>query len=329
MTVFDGIRFNGKHSYRDYGMWTSKPPDFGVPETKTRMVDIPGADGLLDLTEAAGGTIRYGNRQLQFVFMSEVNADERDALRDLLNNEIHGQFVTVIADCDPEWYYEGRASVSFTDISRFKMKINISVDAQPYKLAHEMTEISVGAESFDQVDIYIGKGTNEQVGSSIFYDLGNISGMSKLVLSWDADCPKVGPLSVTVTDGVHSYVSSNFAYSDFGLEIAVSALSTAGVVTTDVSKVILSGIRFAKLYKRSSAGAMLTVINDRMPVVPYWENPNSGSIVVHVNGQPFTIETGEKYDPDIIFEPGENELALTSASVPAEPLVVRFRKGRL
>ena len=327
MTVFDGIRFNGKHSYRDYGMWTSKPPDFGVPETKTRLVDIPGADGLLDLTEAAGGTIRYGNRQLQFVFMAEVNADERDALRDLLNNEIHGQFVTVIADCDPEWYYEGRASVSFTDISRFKMKINISVDAQPYKLAHDMTEIAVGAESFDQVDIYIGHGTNAQVGSSIFYDLGNISAMSKLVFSWDVNCPLVGPLSLSISDGTNSYTTSSFAYDDYGVEVAISELSSLD--TTSIKRVVLSGIRFARLYKRSAAGALLTVINDRMPVVPYWENPNSGSIVVHVNGQPFTIGAGEKYDPDIVFEPGENELALTSASVPADPLVVRFRKGRL
>lgn len=329
MTVFDGIRFNGKHSYRDYGMWTSKPPDFGVPETKTRLVDIPGADGLLDLTEAAGGTIRYGNRQLQFVFMAEVNADERDALRDLLNNEIHGQFVTVIADCDPEWYYEGRAAVSFTDISRFKMKINISVDAQPYKLAHDMTEIAVGAESFDQVDILVGQGTNAQVGSSIVYDIGNVSNMTRLFWAWDSNCPHVGPISITITDGTNSYVIPNVDYNWRSYGATISELNTAGVDTTSIKKVILSGIRFARLYKRSAAGALLTVINDRMPVVPYWENPNNGSIVVHVNGQPFTIGTGEKYDPDIVFEPGENELAFTSASVPADPLVVRFRKGRL
>ena len=329
MTVFDGIRFNGKHSYRDYGMWTSKPPDFGVPETKTRMVDIPGADGLLDLTEAAGGTIRYGNRPQQYVFMAEVNADERDALRDLLNNEIHGQFVTVIADCDPEWYYEGRASVSFTDISRFKMKINISVDAQPYKLAHDMTAIEVGAESFDQADIFVGHGIAAQIGFSAVYDVGNVSAMSKLIVKWDEDCPQVGPISLNITDGTNTYVDSTIEYVDYSVEVPISSLSSASVDTTSITKVLLSGIKYAKVYKQSAAGALLTVINDRMPVVPYWENPNSGSIVVHVNGHPFTIETGEKYDPDIVFEPGENELALTSASVPSDPLVVRFRKGRL
>ena len=326
MTIFDGVRFNGKHSYRDYGMWTSMPPDFGVPETKTRLVDIPGADGLLDLTEAAGGTIRYGNRQLQFVFMAEVNADERDALRDLLNNEIHGQFVTVIADCDPEWYYEGRAAVSFADISRFRMKINISVDAQPYKLAHEMTEIFVGASSFDQADIYFGPDAAARNDASVFFDVGKVSNMTYLVLRWNNQSPLVGPTSVYISDGTN-YYTTPVDYTDFVAEIPISSLSSLD--TTAISRVILYGIRYAKLYKRTAAGALLTVINDRMPVVPYWENPNSGSIIVHVNGQPFTIATGERYDPDIIFRPGENQLALTSDSVPAEPLVVRFRKGRL
>lgn len=327
MTVFDGIRFNGKHSYRDYGMWTSKPPDFGVPETKMRLVDIPGADGLLDLTEAAGGTIRYGNRQLQFVFMAEVNADERDALRDLLNNEIHGQFVTVIADCDPEWYYEGRAAVSFTDISRFKMKINITVEAQPYKLAHDMTEIEIGADSFAQSDIFFADDARARNDASIFFDVGKVSNMTYLVLRWDANSQQVGPASVYVSDGSNYYGTDNFSYSDYELDIPVTALSELD--TTAIQRVILYGIRDATLYKRTAAGALLTVYNDRMPVCPYWENPNADSVTVHVNGIPFELTPGETINPDIIFKPGENQLALTSDSVPDEPLVVRFRKGRL
>lgn len=329
MTVFDGIRFNGKHSYRDYGMFSGLPtPSFDPPTAKTRFVDIPGADGLLDQTEAAGGVVRYNNRTLSFVFVALVTADERDALRDELTNELHGRNVTVIADSDPDWYYEGRAAVTFDELSRFKMKVNVTVDAQPYKLAHEMTEIPIGAESFDQVDIFVGQGVETQVAFSAIYDVGNVSRMSKLILRWDTSCPKVGPISVNVTDGTDTYVA-NADYSDFAVEIPISTLNTAGVDTTNITKVLLSGIRYVKLYKQSSAGALLTVVNDRMPVCPYWENPNEDSVEVFVNGKTFTIGTGETLNPDIVLDPGENEVAFTSDSVPEEPLVIRFRKGRL
>ena len=329
MTIYDGVRINGKHSYRDYGMFVVRGGiDKGSPNPKTRLIDIPGSDGLLDVTEAAGGTIRYGNRAMNLLFKIRIDEDERAKFQAELDNEIHGQQVTVIFDNDPEWYYEGRATVSYEDVDDWQMKIRILVDAQPYKLAHEMTEIAVGADSFDQVDIFVGQGISSQIGFSAIYDVGNVSAMSKLILSWDNSCPHVGPISINVTDGTDTYVA-DAEYSDYSVEISISALNTAGLDTTNITKVLLSGIRFARLYKRTAAGALLMVENDRMPVCPYWENPNEDSVVVHVNGKPFTIDTGETLNPDIVFDPGENELALTSASVPSDPLVVRFRKGRL
>ena len=330
MTIFDGVRINGKHSYRDYGMYAVRGGlDKGTPAPKTRLIDIPGADGLLDLTEAAGGTIRYGNRAMNLLFKVRIDEDVRAQFQAELDNAIHGQLVTVIFDNDPEWYYEGRATVAYEDVDEWQMKVRILVDAQPYKLEHDMTEIAVGADSFNQVDIFIGQGTSAQVGFSAVYDVGNVASMSKLIIRWDEDCPHIGPVSVNVTDGVHTYVDSAVDYDDYGVEISIASLTAADVDATSIAKVLLSGVKLAKFYKQSSAGALLTVINDRMPVCPYWENPNESSVVVHVNGKPFTISTGETVNPDIVLNPGENEVAFTSASVPGDPLVIRFRKGRL
>ena len=207
------------------------------------------------------------------------------------------------------------------------MKIEISVDAQPYKLARDMTNLEIGADSFVQTDIYFGDDANVRNDASIFFDVGNVSGLTNLVLRWDANCPLVGPVSVYISDGSASYSTGSFSYSDYELVIPISALS--GLETTAISRVILYGIRYASLYKRTAAGALLTVYNDRMPVCPYWENPNEDSIVVHVNGHPFTLATGGTQNPDVIFGPGENDIAFTSDDAPAEPLAVRFRKGRL
>lgn len=327
-SIFSGVRFNEKHSFYDYGMFAVKGGlDRGSPAPKTRLVDIPGADGLLDLTESAGGIVRYGNRPMSLLFSVRVDDDRRSALQDELVNDLHGKQVAIVFDDDPDWIYEGRATVAFEDIEDWRMKVRVSVDAKPYKFARDMTELSIGASSFAQDDIFVGRGLEAQVGSSIFYDVGNVSNMSKLVLSWDADCPKVGPLSLSISDGTNSYTTSSFSYSDYGVEVAVSSLSSLD--TTAIKRVVLSGIRFASLYLRSTAVAVLTVVNDRMPVCPYWENPNSGSIALYVNGKYFSLGAGETYNPDIVLNSGENEIALTSASVPTYPLVMRFREGRL
>lgn len=64
--MINGIRFGKYHSYDDFGLILSSvhiPP--AAP--KTNYVDIPGADGQLDLTEALG-CVRYQMREAEFVF---------------------------------------------------------------------------------------------------------------------------------------------------------------------------------------------------------------------------------------------------------------------
>ena len=322
-----GFSLNGKHTYRDYGLYLSEPPDFGSPEPKLRTVDIPGMDGVLDLTESAAGGLKYANRQMRFVFVTEVRREKREALRSALWSDLHGKLVEVIYDLDPEWAFTGRCYVSFSDVLDWKMKIEISVDAQPYKLARDMTSIEIGADSFVQTDIFFGDDANVRNDASVFFDVGNVSGLTNLVLRWDANCPLVGPASVYISDGSAYYSTDSFSYSDYELLIPISALS--GLETTAISRVILYGIRYASLYGRTTAGARLTVYNDRMPVCPYWENPNDDSAVVYVNGHMFTLAPGWTQNPDVVFDPGENEIAFTSDDAPDEPLSIRFRKGRL
>ena len=61
-----GIKFGDYHSYDDFSLiLTSKT--IGTPTPKTEIIDIPGGDGVLDLTEFFG-EVKYNNRQLSFEF---------------------------------------------------------------------------------------------------------------------------------------------------------------------------------------------------------------------------------------------------------------------
>ncbi len=65
-----GIRFGNYHSYDDFKLILSQKT-IGTPSPKTETIDIPGGDGVLDLTDFFG-EVNYNNRILTFEFSSIV-----------------------------------------------------------------------------------------------------------------------------------------------------------------------------------------------------------------------------------------------------------------
>ena len=63
-TSQDGVTFGTLHSRQDLGLIMTEKPKIGSPKPKTITAEIQGADGVLDLTEATTGEVRYSNREL-------------------------------------------------------------------------------------------------------------------------------------------------------------------------------------------------------------------------------------------------------------------------
>ena len=59
-----GVTIGEKHTLKDWNLgWTAIT--LGFPEPKTYELDIQGADGTIDITEAVtGGDVKYKNRSL-------------------------------------------------------------------------------------------------------------------------------------------------------------------------------------------------------------------------------------------------------------------------
>ena len=105
-----------------------------LPTPKTVTVDIKGADGLLDLSEALTGDVIFNNRKLKLTF-ELMNLNAYDELLTEIANTIHGREVNVRFTSDDDYYYTGRATISKWECKKNKGTIVIDIDAYPYKLS--------------------------------------------------------------------------------------------------------------------------------------------------------------------------------------------------
>ena len=126
-----GIKFGNYHSYNDFSLILSNKT-IGTPSPKTEEIDIPGGDGVLDLTEFFG-EVKYENRPLSFEFSTMVPQDEFMNLFTRVQNALHGQKMQIVLDDDAEWAYMGRISVSEWKAEKSIGKLTIDCDCEPYK----------------------------------------------------------------------------------------------------------------------------------------------------------------------------------------------------
>lgn len=107
--------------------------DIPAPTPQTYTVEVPGRNGSLDLSEFLTGEIAYKNRTLTFKFVGDGS---RETVLSLIDTMLtyHGQHITVTTDDYTEWYYEGRATVKYTDHGYY-VEFELSIDAQPFRYA--------------------------------------------------------------------------------------------------------------------------------------------------------------------------------------------------
>lgn len=126
-----GIRFGAYHSYDDFNLiLTAK--EMGSPSVKTQKIDIPGADGTLDLTDFFGEP-KYEDVTHRFDFSTAYPQEEFITLYSRIKNAIHGKKMRVILDDDPLFFWMGRCHVSKFTNEKGIGTISVECDCEPYK----------------------------------------------------------------------------------------------------------------------------------------------------------------------------------------------------
>lgn len=108
------------------------------PEPKTTTVDIPGRDGVLDLTESLIGDVTYNNRSMTFTFLI-VDLEQFEVVKTKISNALHGRKFNFEMSMDPGYTYTGRFKItSYTHVATWNHGIcgfiEVEIDAEPYKL---------------------------------------------------------------------------------------------------------------------------------------------------------------------------------------------------
>ena len=127
-----GVKFGDNHSFRDFGMYPKTKMIVAPPKVREVYVEVAGADGNLDLTEALVGRPNLDRREAKFEF-TVMNRERWDSVYTSLMNTIHGRDMRVVLDDDPYWYYSGRVQVDAFATSKHTATITVTGYFDPYK----------------------------------------------------------------------------------------------------------------------------------------------------------------------------------------------------
>lgn len=150
------------HTWKDWGLIPLSAPFFAPPEEKLTTIDVPGANGLIDVSDALTGWTLYNNREGSWGFycaeyfqLEELLDSSNDEIMDtnydailasveistlekysLLLNAIHGKKLAIVLDDDPTHFYVGKVKISQIASSNDNKTLNgiaMAVSAFPYK----------------------------------------------------------------------------------------------------------------------------------------------------------------------------------------------------
>lgn len=106
------------------------------PEPKLELVDIPGMNGKIDLTEA-NGPVCYKNRIVTLTFSLDTDYVEWHILSSQIARELHGKQKKCILPDDPNFYYFGRFQLETSKDNDVVTDITITGDVEPFKLERQ------------------------------------------------------------------------------------------------------------------------------------------------------------------------------------------------
>lgn len=133
VTLNNKQEFTGVNTWDDWHLIPSKRPVVASPGVSTNMVEIPGRAGALDMSTYLTGGIVYGDRSGSWEFYVDNDHEYWVTIKDKIMNYLHGQRLYVVLEDDPNYYYEGRFSLSEWRSENWNSMVSINYVLAPYK----------------------------------------------------------------------------------------------------------------------------------------------------------------------------------------------------
>lgn len=130
-----------KNTWTDWHMVPSSRPVINPPQPKKTVIQIPGSNGVIDLTETLAGDVTYENRtgSIEFIVMNEKPMAWYELYTEIMDF-MHGRRVQIKLEEEPDWYYEGRVEINEWKSESDYSRIVIDYDLEPFK--YQTTAVS-------------------------------------------------------------------------------------------------------------------------------------------------------------------------------------------
>ncbi len=131
--MYHSVTFGDKNTWDDWRLVPSSRPLFNPPPQKVKTLDIPGGNGIIDLSQSLTGYPVYQNRtgSIEFIVMNDFKPWQI-AYSDIMDY-LHGQTLRAVLEDDPEYFYEGRFTVNAWKSEKDWSRIVVDYDVGPYK----------------------------------------------------------------------------------------------------------------------------------------------------------------------------------------------------
>lgn len=133
--MYHSVIFGSKNTYDDWKIVPSERPVFVPPAQKTTYIDLPGADGSLDVSDTLTGYPLFEDREgsLNFYVLNDHDHYNWATTYSDIMSYLHGKQLHAILEDDPDWYYDGRFWVESWTPDAHHSKISIKYRVNPYK----------------------------------------------------------------------------------------------------------------------------------------------------------------------------------------------------
>ena len=204
-----GAKIGDYHTLTDFGLYLKVgSPKISDAEVDEYLVQVPGSDTLLNLTDALDGRPHYKKRTITMELLCRAPKKTWSNLYSQIANAIHGKWLQCKFDDDPSFYWEGLWSVSMTR-NRFSSAFTITGTCDPFKRS-----------------VY--DGSDDWLWDDLVFDTAIIRNYTDIQLKANKD------ITVTVTGapraaGIYfkrSEDAADIAVSLNGLEVGILAKST-------------------------------------------------------------------------------------------------------
>lgn len=297
-TVDDGVNEKTYNSYVDFGLYLEEPVQVSAPAPNTYMLDVPGRNGSLDLTESAIGGVTYKDREMVFRFLCRKRRTEWNSVYHSLLNAIHGKHCKIVCSDDPNYYYEGRVIVNKWENNGDMAFPEVVATVRPYKTKIRETAYSVklGLREDTLLDIpgTISTSTEQSRWVPILYgnNKTDFSTYTAMRISYQSTAGT--EMSIIVTDNNGNKFNGTLPWEKTGnFRLLRADVESRGVVWADISDIRIENVLFPRILSVQgvlSSNARITVGGSGKPVVPTIFSEQN--VYMTVAGKTYTVTAG-------------------------------------